>query len=83
MLTNLWKTVNKGLAKTHNPKSMLQPLTGAFLEIEVGGCSMSNGAVRTARGQNLHPALIRPCVFRSIVIANADCACSIGRGHDL
>ncbi len=48
--------------------------TGAFLEIEAGA----------ARADEIYaPALIKPRVCCCIVIANADCACSNGRGHDL
>ncbi len=53
-------------------------LTGAFLEIEAGGAQCTDGAAGIYA-----PALIRPRVCCCIVIANADCACSIGRGHDL
>ena len=54
------------------------PTPGAFLEIEAGGAQGRRGGA-----QIYAPALIRPRVFRCIVIANADCACSIGRGHEL
>ncbi len=55
-------------------------VAGAFLEIEAGGCP----TYRWPRADEIYaPALIRPRVCCCIVIANADCACSIGRGHDL
>ncbi len=56
---------------------------GAFLEIEAGGCPRQR-CPRAVRADEIYaPALIRPRVCCCIVIANADCACSIGRGHDL
>ncbi len=51
-------------------------LTGEFLEIEAGGCPR----YRWPRAIIYAPALIRPRVYCCI---NADCACSIGRGHDM
>ncbi len=59
------------------------PHTGAFLEIEAGGCPRYR-CPRALRADEIHAlALVRPRVFCCIVIANADCACSIGRGRDL
>ncbi len=55
----------------------------AFPEIEAEG-SWSVQIAAGARATEIYaPALIRQRVFWCIVIANADCACSIGRGLDL
>ncbi len=55
---------------------------GAFLEIEAGGCRRQR-CPRAVRADEIYaPALINPVFVVATVISNADCACSIGRGHD-
>ena len=68
-----------GVSTAVTMDTRMYTVAGAFLEIEAGGAQCTDG-----RAAEIYaPALIRPHVFCCTVVANADCACSIGRGRDL